>query len=200
MDCFFAEHRTVKTCVTCGTQFAGKLRERKVRCSHKCQYIDQSRGVIHVKTNGRTGYRRDIGFSFYFKSALEADFARYLSHCRIPFEYESKTFLIEGKAYTPDFFLPELELLVELKGPEDDGTKFSEKMRKNLRSIGAIVESGVDLVVITQKQFINALKHGSFWSEIPNLEQRNYRKTKELVVTHEDQNHLKTNDSTYKVD
>ena len=43
------------------------------------------------------------------------------------------------------------------------------------------------VITITQKEFTTGLKTASLWSTIPNLEQRNYKKTQGLVITYENQ-------------
>jgi hypothetical protein len=187
-SCFNNSNREIKECVTCKKFFQNKKSNRHiVRCSRKCQFIDQSNGKIKIHLNGRTGYRTDLGFETYFKSALEADFARFLKFFNIQYEYETKTFITENGAYTPDFFLPELSLFIELKGVENTGKHFEILMTKNL-SKKDIISSDVNIITITQKEFIQGLKFAEIWKIIPNLEQRNYKKTKELVFKYEDKN------------
>lgn len=66
-------------------------------------------------------------------------------------------------------------------------------MTKNLDKASMLQH--INIFVITQKMFINALKNANLWLVIPNLEQRNYRnkKTKELIITYEDQKHQQKN-------
>lgn len=185
-NCFNNSNREIKKCVTCEKFFQDKKSNKHIiRCSRRCQFIDQSNGKIKIHLNGRTGYRTDLGFQTYFKSALEADFARFLKFFNIQFEYESQTFITENGAYTPDFFLPELSLFIELKGVENTGKYFEILMTRNL-SKKEIISSDVNIITITQKEFIQGLKFAEIWKIIPNLEQRNYKKTKELVSKHED--------------
>lgn len=183
-NCFHRAGREERKCVTCARVFTTKKASRNIRCSRKCQFVDQSNGTIKLHLNGRTGYRSDLGSVHYFKSALEADFARLMEFWHIPFEYESKTFETAKGAYTPDFYLPEAKLYVELKGVENDGKSYSKMMRKNLSSHSQL---GVDIIVLTQKELIQFLKNASLWHTIPNLEQRNYKKTAHLVKKHENQ-------------
>lgn len=192
--CFNDSNREIKVCVTCKKIFQIKKSDSHIiRCSRKCQFVDQSNGKIKIHLNGRTGYRIDLGFEDYFKSALEADFARFLKFFNLKYEYELKTFITENGAYTPDFFLPELNLFVELKGVENTGKPFEKLMTKNL-SKQDVVSLSHSIITITQKEFINGLKLAEIWKIIPNLEQRNYKKSKELVITYEDQKN-KNNDS-----
>lgn len=184
VECFHANGRENRTCITCLKSFQVEKTSRNVRCSRKCQYVDQSNGKIKMHCNGRTGYRTDIGLGLYFKSSLEADFARLLLYWQQPFEYESKTFATDKGAYTPDFYLPLADLFVELKGPEDEGTKFTNMMRRN---VGLHHQLDVNIVTFTQNWFHSFLKEAKLWDTIPNLEQRNYKKTAHLIVKHENQ-------------
>ena len=66
------------------------------------------------------GKRKDLG-NTYFRSAWEANYARYLNFAKIKWEYEPKTFWFDGikrgsRSYTPDFYLPEEDRYVEIKG------------------------------------------------------------------------------------
>ena len=187
-ECFHKAGREVKTCITCRKQFEIRKSDTHIqRCSRQCQFVDQSNGKIKIHLNGRTGYRTDLGMKDYFKSALEADYARFLEYFGIRYRYEGKTFLTAKGAYTPDFFLPDLNLFVELKGVEDNGKPFEKMMTKNLLKHQSVLDQAGKIITITQKEFITGIKAANLWSVIPNLEQRNYKKTKELAVTYEDQ-------------
>lgn len=187
-ECFHKAGREIKTCITCKKQFEIKKSDNHIqRCSRQCQFVDQSNGKIKLHLNGRTGYRIDLGMKDYFKSALEADFARFLEYFGIQHLYENKTFITNKGAYTPDFFLPDLNLFVELKGVENNGKPFEKMMTKNLSKHQSVLEQGCKIITITQKEFITGIKTANLWSSIPNLEQRNYKKTQGLVVTHENQ-------------
>lgn len=65
------------------------------------------------------GFRKDLGISV--RSAWEANFLRYLNYKGIRWLYEPKAFhFTEVKrgttSYLPDFFLPGLDIYIELKG------------------------------------------------------------------------------------
>jgi len=186
--CFNDFNRETKVCVTCKKTFQIKKSDSHiVRCSRKCQFIDQSNGKIKIHLNGRTGYRIDLGFKYYFKSSLEADFARFLNYFGIEFQYEQTTFQTTIGAYTPDFFIPQLNLFIELKGVENNGKPFENLMTRNLEKQEGLKEKNYNIITITQKEFINGIKKAELWNTIPNLEQKNYKKTRNLVVQYEDQ-------------
>lgn len=81
------------------------------------------------KRNAKTGKRSDI--PHFVRSSWEANFSRYLTHRGIPYEYEPKTFYFNtwerrgAMHYTPDFYLPDEDRYVEIKGQmaSEDRTK-----------------------------------------------------------------------------
>ena len=67
------------------------------------------------------------GIIFWFKSSWELKVAEYLSSNNINWEYESNKFemVLENKetTYTPDFYLPETNTFIEVKGYWRDDAK-----------------------------------------------------------------------------
>lgn len=181
IECFHLGKVEARTCITCSTSFTTTKSSPNVRCSRKCQFTDQSNGKIKIPTNGRTGARVDLPKNLYFKSALEADFARVMNFLRIEFEYEKKTFNVANKFYTPDFYLPEFNTFIELKGVELIDKPYNNMMTRNLNSHQYILNQGIQILTVTQKEFISILKEQGLWDVVPNLEQRNYKKTINLV-------------------
>lgn len=51
-----------------------------------------------------------------FRSSWEANFAKWLDLSDIKWKYESKTFDLGNTTYTPDFYLPEYDCYIEVKG------------------------------------------------------------------------------------
>lgn len=52
-----------------------------------------------------------------FKSRFESDVAKWMDDCKIKWEYEPRSFLLKsGRHYMPDFWLPQLEQWIEVKG------------------------------------------------------------------------------------
>lgn len=73
------------------------------------------------------GKRKDLE-SDYFRSKWEANYARYLNQKEIYWIYENKTFWFDGVRsgttnYTPDFYLPETDQWIEIKGRWDSKSK-----------------------------------------------------------------------------
>jgi hypothetical protein len=91
---------------------------RKSNSLHKVKWIQQHPEWSSGK-RGNGGYRKDLGR--FFRSEWEAAYARYLNANGIPWEYEIYAFILSnGKNYLPDFYLPQTDEWVEVKGWWDD--------------------------------------------------------------------------------
>lgn len=81
-----------------------------------------------------SGKREDLGISV--RSPWEANVLRWLTSLGIRWQYEPKTFYFAGEkrgatSYTPDIYLPELDLYIEVKGHLDSkGRSKVKKFRK----------------------------------------------------------------------
>jgi cytidylate kinase len=101
--------------------------------------------------------KRDSG---RFANAAETEFARFLEFYRIPFEYESRTFPLESdaegkitEAFTPDFYLPEQDLYIELTTMKQSlVTRKNRKVRKLRR-----LYPEVNIRIFYQRDFYNLL-------------------------------------------
>lgn len=78
----------------------------------------------------KSGPRADIPGGYRFRSGWEASVARWFMHQGWEFEYEPIRFVYTTikrgtRGYTPDFYLPEQDLYVEVKGnlPATDKTR-----------------------------------------------------------------------------
>ncbi len=105
--------------------------------------------------------KRDSG---RFANAAETEFARFLEFYRIPFEYEPRTFPLEAdaegkitEAFTPDFYLPEQDLYIELTTMKQSlVTRKNRKVRKLRR-----LYPEVNIRIFYQRDFYNLLaKYG----------------------------------------
>lgn len=86
---------------------------------------------IKIKENSysrtKGGKRADLN-NQYFRSAWEANIARYYNFLGVKWEYEPKTFIFENirrgsVSYTPDFYLVEEDKWIEVKGWMDKKSK-----------------------------------------------------------------------------
>lgn len=84
-----------------------------------------ARNVLRVKRNVTKNNKLGLEFknaeNIIFAHESEKEFAKILDFYRIRWEYEPKTFTLEWdkndiavKSFTPDFYLPELDLYIEL--------------------------------------------------------------------------------------
>lgn len=91
-----------------------------------------------------------------YRSRLEAKYALFLKTLGISFTYECVTFNLEkGKSYTPDFYLPDLKLLIELKPcyPHFEEIEACEKVAALGHNI--VLVFGTDFVVPLQSSALS---------------------------------------------
>lgn len=77
------------------------------------------------------GKRQDLG-GVYFRSSWEANVARVYDHLGIKWQHEPRIFYFAGvkrgqTSYTPDFYLPETNQWVEVKGYMDQASQVKIK-------------------------------------------------------------------------
>lgn len=89
-------------------------------------------------SRGRNGLREDLGH--HCRSSWEANFARSLMAFGLEYEYEPRSFDLGDTTYTPDFWIPDLGVFVEVSGYTNN-----EKARK----VADVVEQyGVKVVLV----------------------------------------------------
>ncbi len=101
-----------------------------------------ARNVLRVKRNATKNNKLDLEFknaeNIIFAHESEKEFAKILDFYRIKWEYEPGTFTLEWDendnpvtSFTPDFYLPELDLYIELTTLNQKlVTKKNKKIRK----------------------------------------------------------------------
>ena len=82
--------------------------------------VNSLRGRNNAASIAVGGRRPDLG-EVYFRSSTEANYARFLNFCGVKWEYEPRDFYFEGirrgcVSYTPDFWLPNEDRWIEVKG------------------------------------------------------------------------------------
>ena len=100
-----------------------KQRETKIKNGTLNSHSKSSNAYSRTKS----GKREDLNNQF-FRSAWEANVARFYNYTNVKWEYEPKAFIFEGVkngsvSYTPDFYLPEEDRWVEVKGWMDAKSK-----------------------------------------------------------------------------
>jgi hypothetical protein len=81
-----------------------------------------------------------------FRSSWEVAYAKYLDKQGTEWQYEPKTFDLGNCTYTPDFYLPESDTYVEIKGWwRDDAKKKFKMFQKKYYSMNIILLTGKEL-------------------------------------------------------
>lgn len=87
----------------------------------RCNKPSNGNQISNCYQTIKRGYRIIDGNSYYFKSSWEANAARLLTFQKRKWLYEPKTFWFEKikrgvRSYTPDFYLPDENIFIEIKG------------------------------------------------------------------------------------
>ena len=106
----------IRICPICEAEFTAFYKSDKKYCSRRCCYQSKIGHPCWNMGRGKSGYRKDLGH--LCRSTWEANFARILKYLGIPYEYEPKDKRVRFShcSYLPDFYLPDLNLFVEVKG------------------------------------------------------------------------------------
>ena len=167
-------------CDYCGTIYQKPVGKATKYCSKDCQYKAQSSGLHEIPSNGRLGFRYDLPNNYFFKSSLEADYARWCEATKKPYIYEHKTFTVEydgrDKQYTPDFYHPDEDRYVELKAIRRD-----RKFNSNLLAADILKQKGVNIDVLLMHEFYTQIKQSNHYWTIDNIENKNYHGTRPLI-------------------
>jgi len=106
---------------------------RKKLSDNHADFRGKKSGTFGKIYHGKSGKYKGI----WMRSSWEIAYAKYLDRQRIKWIYESKTFDLGETTYTPDFYLPEQDLYIEIKGywREDALKKFKifKKLYKNIK-------------------------------------------------------------------
>ena len=181
--CYLAENKIERVqlkCEYCGTQYEKPKNRQTKYCSKTCQMAAQSSGLSEIPSNGRMGFRRDLDPNYFFKSSLEADYARWCDATGKKYIYEHKTFTVQydgrDKKYTPDFYHPDEDRYVETKAIRRD-----RKFNSNLLAADLLKEQGVNIDVVLMDEFYRNIKQSGHYWLIDNIENKNYLGTKHLI-------------------
>lgn len=98
-----------KICLDCGKQLKNKY---ALRCKSCAQTGKLSHRYGKVSYHGIGVWYKNI----WMRSSYEIKYAQWLDSKNIKWEYEPKAFKLGDATYTPDFYLPETEEWVEVKG------------------------------------------------------------------------------------
>ena len=89
------------------------------------------------KNHSRFGKRPEHGIGSYYKniymrSSYEIAFVKWCDNQNIRWQYEPKVFDLGNSTYTPDFYLPEFNLYIEVKGWWRDDAKAKFELFKQI--------------------------------------------------------------------
>ena len=167
-------------CHSCGKNYERPVGKETKFCSKDCQNFGQSAGLTNIPSNGRAGYRKDLPSNYFFKSSLEADYARYCNAIGKKYIYEHRTFVLEingkKKAYTPDFYHPDEDRYVETKAGRKD-----KKYGGNLPAVDELKSQGIKIEVLFMRDFYRNIKQSGHYWDIDNIENKNYLGTRPLI-------------------
>ncbi len=120
---FMLKHNPTK-----GTHRPKSVRE-KISKARKGIYCGRNHPMFGRINSYKCSYGKGGKYkSIWMRSSYELKFAKYLDKNHIKWLYESKTFDLGNTTYTPDFYLPEFNLYIEVKGfwRDDAKKKFEE--------------------------------------------------------------------------
>ena len=149
----------------CSCECGGELVVNKRRLFQKratncgCQKTElMTKAILYGGDNRKTGrikYDWHVmidGVRLSLRSSYETIYAQYLLREGIKFQYEPQRFKLEGGDYVPDFYLPERDLWVELKGiMTDESQSRIDRFRE---------ATGLKLVVIGEEEINHYLPDG----------------------------------------
>ena len=150
--------------------------EEKHKIAMKAVETKRKNGTLNNTTSNaysrtKSGKRKDLNNQFFF-FFWEANVARILNHLNIEWEYEIKRFVFESDnelgvdSYQPDFYLPKLNIWIEVKGWLD------EKSKIRLKLFREYYPEEYDNLIFIDQSFYNLLRYIYFnleyWEDYAN--------------------------------
>lgn len=121
-------------CIDCGRELVNYRSKRCIRCFQK-YFI--ANGMNRGKKSGAYGKSAPHSKGCYYKniwmrSSYEIKFAFFLDCSGIKYLYESERFYFKDCTYCPDFYIPQWDLYIEIKGWwRDEAVKRFKLFKKN---------------------------------------------------------------------
>lgn len=141
-------------------EMADKRYRKMIQTKIENGTLNTTKSKIARYSRGIAGEREDLG-NVLFRSSWEANIARYMNFLKIRWEYEKYEFVFDEFtkgciSYTPDFYLPEFDIWIEVKG------WMNEKSIKKLESFKKYYPSEYGkLILIDKKKYLEIEK----WKE-----------------------------------
>ena len=142
------------------------LKERWMKrkfCSNKCAMaVIGGKPTSPKAARGKAGIRKDINSKIYFYSRWEANIARLFNYLGIKWLYQPKTFDLKTQNYTPDFYLPEQKIYIEVKNFLWKYSKIrDEKFRKLYPNINLFLLLKKDYLKL-EKKYSHLIKNWEY--------------------------------------
>jgi hypothetical protein len=126
-------------------------RKRKF-CSNKCAMaVIGGKPTSPKAARGKAGIRKDISKTIYFYSRWEANLARLFNYLNIEWIHQPRTFDLNSQNYTPDFYLPDYNVYIEVK---NFLWKYSKIRDKKFRKL----YPDIDLILLLKKDYLKLEK------------------------------------------
>ncbi len=134
-------------------------------CSNQCAMDVIGGHLTSPKAaRGKAGIRKDINNTIYFYSRWEANIARLFNYLGIKWVYQPKIFDLGLQNYTPDFYLPEHNIYIEVK---NFLWKYSKIRDRKFRKL----YPNINLILLLKKDYLKLEKRYSHL--IKNWEYKN---------------------------
>lgn len=112
---FYGRKHKTESLIKIGLKSKERWKDKHFIKKIKNSYPDRS-GRKNSMFGKQTHGKRDKYNDIYFRSSWEINFAKFLDLSNVKWKYESKTFDLGNTTYTPDFYLPEFDCYIEIKG------------------------------------------------------------------------------------
>lgn len=140
-------------CIDCGKQLKDCRSKRCEKCNYK-YYSGKNSWLYGKLINKHAGMGKGTYYkNIWMRSSYEIAYAKFLDYSGIKWQYEPKAFDLGNSTYRPDFYIPEWDLYIEIKGYWRDDAKKKYKLfkklnpkvrinvlnKKDLKSIGVLI-------------------------------------------------------------
>jgi len=132
----------------CGKIFLSEKYRLRKFCSNKCAMkVIGGKPTSPKAARGKAGIRKDINKTIYFYSRWEANIARLFNYLRIKWTFQPKTFDLGSQTYTPDFYLPDYNIYIEVKNFLWEYSKIRDKKFRKLYP-------DIELILLLKKNYL----------------------------------------------
>jgi len=100
-----------KHCIKCHNYLNSIDKDRLLKCSKSLKEGWRTKNFAKLLHSKKIQYK-----GIWMRSTWEAKYAKYLDNQNIKWLYEPKTFDLGKITYTPDFYLPQTDEYIEIKG------------------------------------------------------------------------------------